>query len=143
MGEAGLPIPSDVLDHVSIAVPDLKAAAAFYRDNFGLTVGDPIALPAEGIRIAYVQLANIKIELMQPTSDGSAIAKFLARNPAGGIHHICLATADADAAAEAASKAGLRVLGDGAAKPGHHGRKLFFLHPKDALGTLIEVEQAE
>ena len=143
MHASGVPIPSDTLDHVSIAVPDLEEAAAFYRDNFGLSVGDPIALPAESMRIAYVQLANIKIELMQPTSDGSAITKFLARHPAGGIHHICMATPDADAAANAACKAGLRVLGDGAPRPGHHGRNLFFLHPRDALGTLIEVEEAE
>jgi methylmalonyl-CoA/ethylmalonyl-CoA epimerase len=143
MGDAGLPIPSDVLDHVSIAVPDLEAAADFYRNIFGLTVGDAIDLPGEAMRIAYVQLANIKIELMQPTGENAAIAKFLARNPTGGIHHICMATPDADAAANAASKAGLRVLGDGAPRPGHHGRKLFFLHPKDAIGTLIEVEEAE
>ena len=143
MGEAAAPIPADHLDHVSIAVPDLGVAAAFYRDTFGCDVGAPIDVPGEDMRIAYVQLANIKIELMQPLDDASAVGKFLARNPAGGIHHICMATPDAEAATDAASKAGLRVRGDGAPKPGHHGHKLFFLHPKDCIGTLIEVEEAD
>lgn len=143
MGDKAATIPADHLDHVSIAVPDLDAAAAFYRDTFGCALSAPIDVPGEGMRIAYVQLANIKIELMQPLDDASAVGKFLARNPAGGLHHICMATRDADAAAKAAPNAGLRVLGDGAPKPGHHGRKLFFLHPKDAIGTLIEIEQAD
>ena len=143
MGDRAATIPADHLDHVSIAVPDLDAAAAFYRENFGCEVGEPIDVPGEGMRIAYVHLANIKIELMQPLDDASAVGKFLARNPAGGLHHICVATEDVDAAAKAASGAGLRVLGDGTPKPGHHSRELFFLHPKDAIGTLIEVEQAD
>lgn len=141
MGEV-TPIPSDTLDHISIAVPDLEAAARFYRNTFGCDVGDAIDVPERGMRIAYVSLANIKIELMQPSGDASTVAKFLERNPAGGIHHICLGSPDADGAAAAAEAAGLRVLG-GAPRPGHHGRKLFFLHPKDTLGTLIEVEEAE
>ena len=143
MGNATAPIPSDVLDHVSIAVPDLEAAADFYRDNFGCTVGDVIEVPADNMRIAYVELANIKIELMQPLDAGSAVGKFLARNPSGGIHHICVATPDADGAAVAAGAAGLRILGEGGTRPGPHGRKLFFLHPKDCMGTLIEVEETD
>ena len=143
MGDRAATIPADHLDHISIAVPDLDAAAAFYRDTFGCEVGAPIDVPSEGMRIAYALFTNIKIELMQPLGDASAAGKFLARNPAGGLHHICMATEDVDAAAKAAPNAGLRVLGDEAPKPGHHGRKLFFLHPKDAIGTLIEVEQAD
>jgi methylmalonyl-CoA/ethylmalonyl-CoA epimerase len=141
MGDEAAPIPANHVDHISIAVPDLDAAAAFWRETFGCEVSAPIDVPGEDMRIAYVQLANIKIELMQPASEASAAGKFLARNPAGGLHHICVATPDAGAAAKAAADAGLRVLGDGAPKPGHHGHELFFLHPKDCMGTLIEVEQ--
>lgn len=143
MSASEAPIPSDVLDHVSIAVPDLDVAADFYRNTFGCAVGDAIDVPEQGMRIAYVALANIKIELMQPLDGASAVGKFLARNPAGGLHHVCMATPDADEAAKAAPDAGLRVLGDGTPKPGHHGRKLFFLHPKDCAGTLIEIEEAD
>ena len=141
MDDATAPIPANHVDHISIAVPDLDTAAAFWRETFGCEVGEPIDVPGEGMRIAYVQLANIKIELMQPGNEASAAGKFLARNPTGGLHHICVATSDAVAAAKAATDAGLRVLGDGTPKPGHHGHKLFFLHPKDCMGTLIEVEE--
>ncbi|NQV56355.1 MAG: methylmalonyl-CoA epimerase [Rhodospirillales bacterium] len=137
------PIPSQTLDHISIAVPDLEAAAEFYRATFGAEVDDAIEIPEQGMRMAYVRLANAKIELMQPTDDASPVGKFIQRNPAGGIHHLCFATPDADQAATDAGAAGLRIVGGGAPKPGHHGRKLFFLHPKDAIGTLIEVEEEE
>ncbi len=129
------PIPAGELDHVSIAVPNLAAAADFYRDTFGCEVSDPIEIPGQGIRIAYVSLANAKIELMEPTDPTSAIAKFIERNPKGGLHHLCLTTPNAD---EAARATGLRVIGQGVS---HDGRKLFFLHPKDAHGTLIEIEE--
>jgi methylmalonyl-CoA/ethylmalonyl-CoA epimerase len=130
-------IPANALDHVSIAVPDLAAAAEFYRDTFGCEVSDPIDLPDQGMRIAYVILANAKIELMEPTDPTSTIAKFIERNPAGGLHHFCLTTPDVDRAAEATEH---RIVGEGVS---HHGRKLFFLHPKDAHGTLIEIEEDE
>ena len=131
-------IPAGELDHVSIAVPDLNAAVDFYRDTFGCDVSDPIDLPDQGIRIAYVSLANAKIELMEPTDPSSTVAKFIERNPAGGLHHLCLTTPDVDDAARLAKGEDLRIIGEGVS---HHGRKLFFLHPKDAHGTLIEIEE--
>ena len=131
-------IPAGDLDHLSIAVPDLKAAAEFYRDTFGCEVSDPIDLPERNMRIVYVTLANTKIELMEPTDSSSPLAKFIERNPDGGLHHICLTTPDVDIAAEQATAEKLRVIGKGTS---HHGRALFFLHPKDALGTLIEIEE--
>ena len=131
-------IPVGELDHLSIAVPDLKAAADFYRDTFGCDVSDPIDLPEQNMRIAYVTLANTKIELMEPTNSSSTIAKFIKRNPGGGLHHFCLTTPNADIAAKEAETQKLRVIGQGT---GHHGRAMFFLHPKDALGTLIEIEE--
>lgn len=141
MAEPSPPIPAGDLDHVSLAVPDLDAAMALYRDRFGCLVSDPIEIAAQGIRMAYVQLGNAKIELMEPLDESSPIAAFIARNPAGGIHHFCLTTENADGAAAAASEAGVRVLGKPG--PGHHGRQLFFIHPKDSLGALIEIEEAD
>lgn len=141
MSNINPPIPVTGFDHISLAVPDLDAAMALYRDQFGCTVGEPIEIPKQGIRMAYVDLGNAKIELMEPLDETSPIAKFIERNPAGGIHHFCLTTENAESAARAATAASLRVLGTPA--PGHHGRDLFFLHPKDMLGTLIEVEEAE
>ena len=131
------PIPASELDHVSIAVPDLAAAADFYRDTFGCEVSEPIDLPDQGMRIAYVTLANAKIELMEPTDPSSTIAKFIERNPAGGLHHFCLTTADVVNAAKATEQ---RIVGQGVS---HHGRKLFFIHPKDAHGALIEIEEED
>jgi methylmalonyl-CoA/ethylmalonyl-CoA epimerase len=128
------------LSHIGFAVPDLEAACALFAKKFGCTAGAPIDVPAQGLRLAYVSFGSIKIELMTPTSPDSAVAKFLARNPKGGLHHVALSVDDAQAAADAASDAGLQVLG-GKPGPGHHGRPLFFLHPKDTLGALFEIEQ--
>jgi len=138
-----VPIPATRLEHVALAVPDLEAAMKFYRETFGVSVSGIVENPDQGVRMAYVDLGNAKLELMEPVGEASPIAKFVASNPAGGIHHICVETADADNAARAAHAAGLRVLGDGTPKPGHHGKKLFFLHPKDTLGCLMEIEEAE
>jgi methylmalonyl-CoA/ethylmalonyl-CoA epimerase len=140
MGSATAPIPAKSLDHVSLAVPDLAAALDMYQTRFGCEVTAPKDLPEQGIRMAYVLLGNAKIELMEPLDDASPIANFLERNPAGGIHHFCLTTDDVDTAAKAGGD-NYRVLAD--PKPGHHGRDLFFIHPKDSLGVLIEIEEAE
>jgi len=133
-------IAVDGVSHVGIVVPDLEAARALFTEKFGCTVGAPIDVPAQGLRLAYVTLGPIKIELLSPTSSDSTIAKFLARNPKGGLHHVALSVDDAQAAADAAPGSGLQVLGS-KPSPGHHGRPLFFLHPKDTLGALFEIEQ--
>ena len=137
------PIPATRLEHVALAVPDLDAAIAFFSKTFGLAVSDTIISHEQGVRMAYVHLGNAKIELMEPVGDASPIAKFVSQNPSGGIHHICVETNDVGEAIAGARGAGLRVLGDGTAKPGHHGKKLFFLHPKDTLGALMEIEESD
>lgn len=142
-GEKSAPIPATRLEHVALAVPDLEAARTFYRETFGVVVSEIVQNPDQGVRMAYVDFGNAKLELMEPTNEDSPIAKFVSNNPAGGIHHICFETENADQALVDADAAGLRVLGDGTAKPGHHGKKLFFLHPKDTLGALMEIEEAE
>ena len=133
-------IQVDGFSHVGIVVPDLEAARALFAQAFGCTVGAPIEVPEQSLRLAYVELGPVKIELLTPTDENSPIAKFLDRNPRGGLHHVALSVADAEAAAAGSGEAGMQVLGRGPA-PGHHGRPLFFLHPKDTLGALVEIEQ--
>ena len=131
------------LNHVAIAVPDLAAAAAKYRDQLGAHVHAPQALPEHGVTVVFVELENSKIELLHPLGDNSPIAKFLAANPAGGIHHLCFEVADLASAARTLTEAGARVLGDGTPKTGAHGLPVLFLHPKDFDGTLIELEEVK
>ncbi len=129
------------LNHVAIAVPDLAAAAALYRDAFGAHVSAPQDQRAHGVSVVFVDLENAKIELLQPLGDDSPIAGFLARHPAGGMHHICYEVRDIIAARDRLRSGGARVLGDGEPKAGAHGKPVLFLHPKDFNGVLIELEQ--
>ena len=130
------------LNHVAIAVRELGKAAAIYRDLLGVEVSPAVPQPDHGVTTVFVTLPNTKIELLEPLGDGSPIAKFLDRNPEGGIHHICYEVEDIRAARDALKAGGARVLGDGEPKTGAHGKPVLFLHPKDFAGTLIELEQA-
>ena len=130
------------LNHVAIAVPGLAAASASYRDTLGAKVSEPLDLPSHGVTTVFVELANTKLELLHPLGDESPIAKFLERNPGGGIHHICYEVADIYAARDKLESDGMRVLGDGEPSIGAHDKPVLFLHPKDFNGTLIELEQA-
>ena len=130
------------LNHVAIAVPDLAAASASYRDTLGAKVSEPLDLPSHGVTTIFVELENTKLELLHPLGDKSPIAKFLERNPGGGIHHICYEVADIYAARDKLESDGMRVLGDGKPSIGAHDKPVLFLHPKDFNGTLIELEQA-
>jgi methylmalonyl-CoA/ethylmalonyl-CoA epimerase len=130
------------LNHVAIAVRDLGAAAALYRDTLGAEVSAPEPLPEHGVTVVFITLPNTKIELLEPLGADSPIAKFLDRNPDGGIHHICYEVADILAAREKLLESGARVLGSGEPKTGAHGKPVLFLHPKDFNGTLVELEQA-
>ena len=129
------------LNHVAIAVPDLEAATALYRDRLGARVSAPSHLPAHGVTVVFVDLPGTKVELLAPLGAGSPLATFLARNPGGGMHHLCYEVDDIAAARDRLAAEGLRVLGDGEPRPGAHGRPVLFLHPKDGLGTLIELEE--
>lgn len=130
------------LNHVAIAVPDIMAAAALYRDTLGATVSDAVPQPEHGVTTVFIELPNTKIELLEPLGEGSPIAGFLERNASGGIHHICYEVDDIAAARDRLVQDGLRVLGDGEPKEGAHGKPVLFLHPKDFNGTLVELEQA-
>ncbi len=129
------------LNHIAIAVPDLAAAAALYRDTLGAKVSAPADLPEHGVTTVFVELANSKIELLHPLGENSTIAKYLERSPDGGMHHICFEVSDIIAARDQLRSEGARVLGDGEPRTGAHGKPVLFLHPKDFCGTLIEIEQ--
>ena len=129
------------LNHVAIAVPDLAAAVAQYRDTLGARVGAPQDEPDHGVTVVFIDLPNTKIELLYPLGEASPIAGFLEKNPAGGIHHLCYEVADILAARDRLLDKGARVLGAGEPKIGAHGKPVLFLHPKDFNGCLIELEQ--
>lgn len=129
------------LNHVAIAVPDLAAAAAQYRETLGAVVHPPLDQPDHGVTVVFIDLPNTKIELVAPLGEGSPIRGFLDKNPAGGIHHICYEVDDILAARDRLTASGARVLGTGEPKTGAHGKPVLFLHPKDFNGCLIELEQ--
>ncbi len=129
------------LNHVAIAVPDMAAASAIYKNTLGAKLTEPQILPEHGVTVVFIDVGNTKIELLEPLSPESPISAFLAKNPSGGIHHICYEVSDILAARDRLKEQGARVLGDGEPKLGAHGKPVLFLHPKDFNGTLIELEQ--
>ena len=129
------------LNHVAIAVQDLDAACATYRDTLGATVTPPLPQPEHGVTVVFVELPNSKVELMAPLGENSPIASFVDRNPGGGVHHVCYEVDDILAARDTLKAQGARVLGTGEPRIGAHGKPVLFLHPKDFLGTLVELEQ--
>ncbi|GHE02214.1 methylmalonyl-CoA epimerase [Defluviimonas sp. 20V17] len=129
------------LNHVAIAVPDLAAASAQYRDTLGARVGAPQDEPDHGVTVVFIELPNTKIELLHPLGEDSPIKGFLDKNPSGGIHHMCFEVEDILAARDKLQAEGARVLGGAEPKIGAHGKPVLFLHPKDFNGCLIELEQ--
>jgi methylmalonyl-CoA/ethylmalonyl-CoA epimerase len=130
------------LNHVAIAVGDIAKASKVYRDTLGAEVSAKVAQPDHGVSTVFITLPNTKIELLEPMGADSPIAKFLERNPDGGIHHVCYEVPDIREARDKLKSQGARVLGDGEPKIGAHGKPVLFLHPKDFCGTLVELEQA-
>ena len=130
------------LNHVAIAVRDIEAASRTYRDTLGAEVSAPEAIAEHGVTVVFITLPNTKIELLEPLGADSPIARFLERNPDGGIHHVCYEVDDILAARDQLQRTGARVLGSGEPRIGAHGKPVLFLHPKDFNGTLVELEQA-
>jgi methylmalonyl-CoA/ethylmalonyl-CoA epimerase len=128
------------LNHVAIAVRDIAEAAEVYRRILGAEVSAPVPQPDHGVTTVFISLPNTKIELLEPLGSESPIAKFLERNPQGGMHHVCYEVSDIEAARDRLKSQGARVLGD--PKIGAHGKPVLFLQPKDFCGTLVELEQA-
>ena len=129
------------LNHIAIVVPDLVAAADIYKASLGAVVSEVNVLPEHGVRLIFVELPNCKIELLHPIDNTSPVFSFLEKNPLGGMHHLCYEVEDLYASIKRLKMDGARVLGDGRPKIGAHGKPVVFLHPKDFLGTLIELEQ--
>jgi methylmalonyl-CoA/ethylmalonyl-CoA epimerase len=130
------------LNHVAIAVRDIEVASRTYRTMLGARLSAAVPQPEHGVTTVFIELPNTKIELLEPLGEASPIAKFLERNPEGGIHHLCYEVDDIEAASRTLMEQGARILGDGKPKIGAHGKPVLFLHPKDFCGTLIELEQA-
>ena len=129
------------LNHVAIVVPDLDMATQLYGQQFGAEVSAKTAMPEHGVTTVFVNLPNTRIELLHPLGENSPIARFLEKYPDGGMHHVCYEVADINDTVTRLTEQGMRVLGDGRPKTGAHGKPVIFLHPKDGLGTLIELEQ--
>ncbi len=130
------------LNHIAIAVKDIAAASAVYRDMLGAKVSAPVPQPEHGVTVVFIELPNTKVELLEPLGANSPIAKFLEKNADGGMHHVCYEVDSIIAARDRLKAAGARVLGDGEPKIGAHGKPVLFLHPKDFCGTLVELEQS-
>lgn len=130
------------LNHVAIATKDVAKAAKIYRDTLGAKVSDPVPQPDHGVTTVFVELPNTKIELLEPLGQNSPIAKFLEKNPGGGMHHVCYEVEDIHAACARMKKMGATVTGTGEPRIGAHGKPVIFLHPRDFNGTLVELEQA-
>ena len=129
------------LSHVSIVVPDLEAAARAIGEKYGLKAGAPMVNAEQGVRLAYIDCGNAKIELMEPSRPDSPIAKFLERNPKGGIHHFSFRVDSMDETTKTLGDKGVRVLGDGKPKLNVTGERIAFIHPADFLGALVELEE--
>ena len=129
------------LNHVGVATPSIDASIAHYRDVLGATViGEPFDLPAQGVRVCFVDAPNAQIELIEPLGEGSPIAAFLEKNPLGGQHHLCFEVPDIHEAKAWFEAKGARVLGE--PRIGAHGTLIFFVHPKDMGGVLTEIMES-
>ncbi len=127
--------------HVSIVVPDIEAAARTLGEKYGLRVGERMLNAEQGVRLAYVDLGNAKIELMEPSRPDSPVAKFLERNPRGGIHHFSLSVESIEQSTQVLGGKDVRILGSGKAQYNVAGERIAFIHPADFLGALVELEE--
>ena len=126
------------LNHVGVATPSISASIETYRNLLGATaIGEPFDLPAQGVKVCFVDTPNSQIELIEPLGDASPIHGFLAKNPAGGQHHLCYEVPDIHEAKAWFEAKGAKVLGE--PRIGAHGTLIFFVHPKDMGGVLTEI----
>ena len=129
------------LNHIAIVVPDINEATDIYKQKLNAVVSKPKSYPEHGVTVAFVELENTKIELMEPYGDNSPIKRFLDKNPNGCMHHICIEVTDIDKSLEELNKKKVTILGTGKPVKGSHNKKIIFLHPKEFCGTLIELEE--
>ena len=129
------------LNHIAIAVPNIKEAAEQYKNIFGAKVSDPVEQPDHGVTTVFIDLGNTKIELLEVLGEGSPIQNFIDKNPKGGMHHICLEVNDINTAIDKLNTHEVSITGTGKPKIGAHGKPVVILHPKSCNGTLIELEE--
>ena len=129
------------LNHIAIAVPNIKKASDMWQKALGANVSKPQTLPEHGVKVVFIESPNTKVELLEPLNENSPISKFLMKNPNGGMHHICYEVSDLKSASKKLKKVGAKILGDGNPKIGAHGNPVIFLQPSDFSGTLIELEE--
>ena len=129
------------LNHIAIAVTNLDEGIKIYKDTLGVQVSKKLALPKHGVTTVFVKLSNTNIELLEPLGKDSPINNFLIKNPSGGVHHLCYEVSDIKGSVEYLINAGYKILGDGIPREGAHGKPVIFLHPKQFMGTLIELEE--
>ena len=130
-------VADNILDHIAIAVPKIEPVLEQYSKLFGAEITLPKIVSEQGIRMAYIHFQNVKIELIEPLNEQSPIAKFLERNPKGAMHHFCAVTTDAEESSKKIKNNKMRVLGE--PSEGHHGQKMFFMHPSDTSSILVEI----
>ena len=129
------------LNHIAIAVPNIKSASDMWRKALGAKISTPQTLIEHGVKVVFVESPNTKIELLEPLNKNSPISRFLEKNPNGGMHHICYEVNNLKLASQKLEAVGAKILGDGQPKIGAHGKPVIFLNPKDFSGTLIELEE--
>jgi methylmalonyl-CoA/ethylmalonyl-CoA epimerase len=128
------------LNHIGVATPSLADSVRLYRDVLGATsIGEPFDLPAQGVKVCFIDTPTAQIELIEPYDDTSPIMGFLAKNPKGGQHHVCFEVEDIGAAVSEMRAKGVTILGTGEPRIGAHGTPVVFLHPKEMGGVLIEL----
>ena len=132
------PLALGRLNHVGVATPSIERSVETYRTLLGAdAIGEPFGLPAQGVRVCFVDAPNTQVELIEPLSDASPIAGFLRKNPAGGQHHLCFEVPDIHAAVAELKAKGATLLGE--PRIGAHGTPIVFVHPRDMGGVLIEL----
>jgi methylmalonyl-CoA/ethylmalonyl-CoA epimerase len=131
------------LNHVGVATPSIAGSVRMYAELLGATAAhEPFDLPAQGVRVCFIDLPNSQIELIEPLGEGSPIHGFLAKNPKGGQHHVCFEVEDILVARDALRAKGATILGTGEPRIGAHGTPILFLHPKDMGGVLVELMES-
>ncbi len=131
----------DKVNHIAIAVNDIKTAGKVWSKTLGCNVSKIKELPEHGVKVIFVKFLNLKIEFIEPLGRNSPIKKYLSKNPNGGIHHICFEVKDINKAKEQVLQNGVKILNDGLIKNGAHDKPVIFLNPSDFTGTLVELEE--
>ena len=129
------------VNHIAIAVPDVKEAALKWQQALNIKKSEIIVLEKHGLKVVFLEFSNLKIELLEPLDNKSPISKFLEKNPKGGMHHICFEVEKITETINSLKNKNINILGDGNPRIGAHDKPVVFIHPNDLSGTLVELEE--